>query len=267
MARSRDEMEALWEKRTAVPLLVLSLVFLVAYAAPIINPDLPDALMVYFYWTNIFIWIAFVIDLVGRFILAEHKKPFLKRNIIMILAVALPFLRLLRLVTVLTMGISRFGGEMRNKVGFYVLGGALMVWFVTGLAVTQAERGVEGSNIQNVGDGWWWSLITLATVGYGDRFPVTPEGRWVGVAIIVTGMAVLGTISAILASVLLDPSGKRDDEILEDTVQANATIHDLLAEVKALRAEVRALSNATTTKPKTPVIAKKIPAKKPVSKK
>jgi len=246
MALTRDEKEARWEQVTATPLLVLALVFLFCYAMPIIFPDLEPGFIAFLGITNIVIWFAFAIDLVGRFILAEHKKPFVKRNIIMIISVVFPFLRLLRLISVLTMGMSRYGGSTRNKFGFYVLGGSLLLWFITGLAVTQVERGVEGSNISDVGDGWWWSLITLATVGYGDRFPVTPEGRFVGVVIVLMGIALLGTISAFLASFLMDPTGQRDKDIQDESVKAQATLSDLLAEVKALRAEVKELSSKSS---------------------
>ena len=242
MAMSRDQYEARWGKATATPLLILAVVFLFDYAMPIINPNLEPGFLLFLGITNAVIWLVFAVDLVGRFILAEHKKPFIKRNIIMIISVVFPFLRLLRLISVLTIAMSRYGGSTRNKFGFYVLGGSVLLWFITGLAVTQAERGMEGSNISDVGDGWWWSLITLATVGYGDRFPVTPEGRFIGAVIVITGIALLGTISAFLASFLMDPSGKREAEILKDSEKANATISDLLAEVKALRSEVQALS-------------------------
>jgi voltage-gated potassium channel len=271
MALTRDQQEARWEKATATPLLILALVFLFDYAMPIINPNLEPEFLLFLEISNAVIWLVFAVDLAGRFILAEHKKPFIKRNIIMIISVVFPFLRLLRLISVLTMGLSRYGGSTRNKFGFYVLGGSLLLWFITGLAVTQAERGMEGSNISDVGDGWWWSLITLATVGYGDRFPVTPEGRFIGAVIVITGIALLGTISAFLASFLMDPSGKRDAEILKDSEKANATIYDLLSEVKALRAEVQALSGVSLAKKPEPsqgvTVKKATSAKKPVSKK
>lgn len=260
MALTRDEIEARWEKATATPLLVLALVFLFAYAMPIIFPDLEPGFILFLNITNIVIWFAFATDLAGRFILAEHKKPFIKRNIIMIISVVFPFLRLLRLISVLTTAMSRYGGSTRNTFGFYVLGGSLLLWFITGLAVTQVERGVEGSNITDVGDGWWWSLITLATVGYGDRFPVTPEGRLVGTVIVLMGIALLGTISAFLASFLMDPTGKRDKDIQDESVKAQATLSDLLAEVKALRAEVKELSVKTATTPKTKISSRTTPA-------
>jgi voltage-gated potassium channel len=77
---------------------------------------------------------------------------------------------------------------------------AFATWFVAGLAVTEAERHVDGSNIQGVGDGWWWAITTMATVGYGDTYPVSAQGRIVGAALMIMGVALLGTITASIAS-------------------------------------------------------------------
>ena len=248
---NRQELEQKWDRITGVPLLVLAFVFLAFYAAPIINPELDPKLVAFLDVSQTVIWALFVIDFVGRFTLAEKKLPFLKRNVIELIAVVLPFfrpLRALRLLSVATIGFRRFGGKLRNRITFYVFGAAFMLWFITGLAVTEAERGVEGANIANVWQGWWWSFITMATVGYGDKFPITPEGQWVAVIIVLTGIALLGTISAFLASWFIDNVEKVETEILEDTIKTNESIADLLNEVKSLRKEVQKLSKQVSSK-------------------
>lgn len=241
---TREELEQKWDRVTGVPLLVLAFVFLAFYAAPIINPDLDPTLVAFLDVSQTVIWALFIIDFIGRFTLAEKKLPFLKRNVIELIAVALPFfrpLRALRLLSVATIGFRRFGGKLRERVTFYVFGAAFMLWFITGLAVTEAERGVEGANIANIWQGWWWSFITMATVGYGDKFPITPEGQWVAVIIVLTGIALLGTISAFLASWFIDNVEKAETEILEDNQKTNETLSALLGEVKSLRQEIHEL--------------------------
>lgn len=248
---TRQELEQTWDRLTGVPLLVLAFVFLAFYAAPIINPDLDPKLVSFLDVSQTIIWALFVIDFVGRFTLADKKLPFLKRNVIELIAVALPFfrpLRALRLLSVATIGFRRFAGKLRNRITFYVFGAAFMLWFITGLAVTEAERGVEGANIANVWQGWWWSFITMATVGYGDKFPITPEGQWVAVIIVLTGIALLGTISAFLASWFINNVEKVETEILEDTVNANQTMSELLTEVQSLRKEVQKLNKQVSKK-------------------
>jgi voltage-gated potassium channel len=63
-----------------------------------------------------------------------------------------------------------------------------------------AERGQPGSTINNVGDGFWWAITTLTTVGYGDIYPTTTEGRVIAVGLMISGICVLGVISATVAA-------------------------------------------------------------------
>lgn len=242
----RQVLEEKWDKFTSIPLLVLSFVFLFLYAAPIIDPNM-DASMVAVYETlQTVIWAIFVLDFAGRFTLAEKKLHFLRRNFIELIAVVLPFLRplrALRLLSIATIGFRRFGGKLRNRVTFYVVAAAGMLWFITGLAVTEAERGVDGANITNVWQGWWWSFITMATVGYGDKFPISAEGQWVAVIIVLTGIALLGTISAVIAAWFIDSVKEVETEILDDTTRTNAVMTELLKEVTALREETAELKS------------------------
>jgi voltage-gated potassium channel len=236
----RESIEKKWNQVTGIPLLVLSIIFLAFYAAPIINPDIEPALVLTFETAQTIIWLIFVIDFVGRFILAPKKLIFIRHNLIELLAVILPMLRplrALRLLSVVTIGLRRVGGKLRNRVALYVSGAAFMLWFIAGLAVTEAERGVEGSNIENVTQGWWWAFITLATVGYGDKYPVTPEGQWVAVVIVLTGIALLGTVSAVLASWFVESVKETENTILKDTDETNTIAAELLDEVKQLRKE------------------------------
>lgn len=243
---NRGKIEKKWDEVTAIPLLILSLVFLYFYAAPIIDPNLDPKLNTAFDIGQTTIWAIFVVDFVGRFILAPKKLFFLRNNVIELLAVVLPMLRplrALRLLSIVTIGLRRVGGKLRNRVALYVSGAAFMLWFITGLAVTEAERGAEGSNIENVTQGWWWAFITLATVGYGDKYPVTTEGQWVAVVIVLTGIALLGTVSAVLASWFVDSLKETEEVILQDASETNSAIEELLIEVKQLRKENKKMSD------------------------
>lgn len=236
----RTNLEKTWDRLTAIPLLAFSLIFLWFYAAPIVDPDISPDLLAFFEIGQSVIWLIFVLDFVGRFIIAPRKGKFLRSNVIELLAVLLPMLRplrALRLLSVVTIGLRRVGGKLRNRVALYVTGAAFMLWFIAGLAVTEAERGVQGSNIENVAQGWWWAFITLATVGYGDKYPVTPEGQWVAVVIVLTGIALLGTVSAVLASWFVDSVKDTESTILKDTEETNTIAAVLLDEVKQLRKE------------------------------
>ena len=72
------------------------------------------------------------------------------------------------------------------------------------LAVLDAERDAPGANITTAGDALWWAATTVTTVGYGDRYPVTTTGRFVAVALMVVGIAVVSALTAVIASWLID---------------------------------------------------------------
>jgi len=192
-----------WLKLSPTFLQTLGIVFLAGYAWPIINPELSPALRSLCTWSLIVIWIFFAIDYFARLSIAEDKKVFVRKNLLDLAAVALPFLPLLRAVRALvavTVISRRNRGSRSQQVTTSVVTLAFATWFVAGLAVTEAERHIDGSNIQGVGDGWWWAITTMATVGYGDTYPVSTQGRIVGTALMIMGVALLGTITASIAS-------------------------------------------------------------------
>ena len=79
---------------------------------------------------------------------------------------------------------------------------AAAVVLVGGSAVWLVERGVPEGEIGSWGDGLWWALTTLTTVGYGDHVPVTLTGRLIGAAVMIAGVAVLGGVAAGVALVV-----------------------------------------------------------------
>ena len=189
-----------WESFTALPLIGLGMAFLVAYAVPIINPGLPQAWRITFELVEIITWVAFSIDFIVRLVLAPRRWRFIASHPIDALAVLLPVMRPLRVLSIVFLSVRHLSKVLRNRVMTYVVVTALAVWFIAGLAVTNAERYAPGSNIHDVWTGWWWSFTTMATVGYGDVYPVTIEGRLVAVALIATGITLIGTTTAYIAS-------------------------------------------------------------------
>ncbi|MDQ1704372.1 MAG: voltage-gated potassium channel, partial [Frankiaceae bacterium] len=77
---------------------------------------------------------------------------------------------------------------------------AALIVVVIGTVVLNAERDAAGSNIHSFGDALWWAAPTVTTVGYGDRYPVTGLGRALAVVLMVTGIAVLGVVTAAVAA-------------------------------------------------------------------
>jgi len=85
---------------------------------------------------------------------------------------------------------------------------SIVVDFAASIAVLEYEGGPEG-NIKNAEDAVWWSITTITTVGYGDRYPITTEGRLVAVTLMVVGVDLFGTLSGAAASWFMQPAGER----------------------------------------------------------
>ncbi|MGH1408261.1 MAG: potassium channel family protein [Aeromonas sp.] len=110
------------------------------------------------------------------------------------------------------------------------LGSGMMYWI---------EAGEPGSQIQTPYDAFWWTLVTLSTVGYGDLVPKTEEGRFVASLLILFGVGLFGATSGFMASVFLQPS--KESETDKWRHHYNSQQEELLRELRALRDEVREL--------------------------
>ncbi|MFN4261187.1 MAG: ion transporter [Gemmataceae bacterium] len=83
------------------------------------------------------------------------------------------------------------------------------------VAILDLESHHPDANIVTAGDAIWWSLVTITTVGYGDYYPVTLEGRIVAAFLMIAGIGLFGTISGAVASVLLGPTEETERDKVE----------------------------------------------------
>jgi voltage-gated potassium channel len=229
-----------WEDVADWPLNVAAVVFLAAYAVPILRPDMASpwhAVCELVTWAT---WGLFVVDYVARLALSRDRVAFFRGNLFDLAVVALPLLRplrLLRLITLLSVLNRSVGGSMRGRVAVYIAGATSLVLFIASLAVLDAERGAKGATITTFGDAAWWAFTTVTTVGYGDRYPITGQGRFIAGGLMLAGIALLGIVTASLASWLID----KIREVEEHTQTATrADVAALTAEVHALRQELGA---------------------------
>jgi voltage-gated potassium channel len=228
----------------------MGILFLGAYALPIINPELSPALLFICRWVLIIVWLLFAIEYFVRLSVAEDKKKYFRSNLLDFAAVALPVLPLLRAVRALvavTSTTRKASASRGRDVTTSVIVLALATWFIAGLAVTEAERGYPGANIEHVGDGWWWALTTMSTVGYGDQFPVSSAGRIVGVALMIMGVALLGTITAMLAA---NFNGARNKEAQENEIEAISIEHQINSKLDSVLVELESLKKQVSDQEK-----------------
>jgi voltage-gated potassium channel len=233
-----------WERHTEWPLAVAALLFLVAYGAPIAWPGVSPQLAVACSWVMTAIWVIFGVDYAVRLVLAERRWRFVRTHLLDLATILLPILRplrLLRLVTLLTV-LGRAGSHgLRGKVAVFATGGTVLLIVCGGLAVVDAERGAPGATITTVGDGLWWAAATMTTVGYGDVYPVTGVGRIVAVCLMGAGIALLGVVTAMPPSWLIERVADANEA---GEAATRAQVAELQAEVRALHALMAATADA-----------------------
>lgn len=120
----------------------------------------------------------------------------------------------------------------------YVAGSCAGLLMFGSLAVLEVERSAPDSGIHNLGDAVWWAFTTMTTVGYGDTAPTTGLGRVLAVALMLSGIALLGVVTANIAAWFI----ARFEREEADAELQRAALVELTAEVRLLRAEVQRLS-------------------------
>lgn len=221
-----------YERASRGPLLVATVLYVMAYALPVLMPSMArttaDALDV----VGSVLWVCFAVDLAVRAWLSGRPGRWLVRHPIDVILVLLPVLRPLRQLRGLT--ADAYASGTRAAVG-RALGAALVgvayLMAVGAIAVLDAERSAPGSHITSLGDALWWAAVTVTTVGYGDTFPVTVLGRVVAFALMLVGISLLGVLTASVAAWFVGRTREVENEVLVE-------LRALRAEVAELRAEV-----------------------------
>ena len=181
----------------------LALAFLVAFSYPaFVDPisTSTQSLLNIVQWVT---WVAFAGDLIYGLTKAPSKKGYLKKHPLEVAAVLLPFLRPLRLMRVISFGglaIQKVAIGRQFAITIKVFIASIFVAYISAVQITISERDLVGSNIKNFGDGLWWAITTVTTVGYGDRFPISTEGRFLAVLLMFVGISLVGVITASVAA-------------------------------------------------------------------
>jgi voltage-gated potassium channel len=138
---------------------------------------------------------------------------------------------------------------LNNRGSYAALLTVILVFLVisTGsIFVLYFESQSPDANITTTGDSMWWGVVTITTVGYGDRYPVTPGGRLTAVFVMFSGVGIIGALASILASFLIPPpkDTKKPDEPQPGEPPPAAEPAPAAADPKAKVAEIRALLQA-----------------------
>ena len=221
-----------WRSRTEWPLAAAAILFLLIYSIQVISQPEQDLRQILEILTWV-IWTVFLIDYLVNFWLAPNRRQWFVHNLHELLIVVLPMLRPLRLLRLITLlrALNRAGGRaLRGRILMYVLASAGILSYAAALAVLDIERTDSDANITSLGDALWWAMTTITTVGYGDHYPVTDTGRLIAAALMIGGIAVLGVVTASLASWLVESVAA---ETAADVEVADESVRRELAEVRA----------------------------------
>jgi len=175
------------------------------------------------YVLDVVLSIVFLIDFLVRLRRAPSRADYLFRQFGWAdLLASLPFpqvkvLRIFRLIRVVRL-LRRHGGRtivrtlIRDRAGsallMLLLIGILVLEFGS-LIMLHLEHGAEDANIATASDALWYMIVTMSTVGYGDRYPVTTAGRELGAFVLVVGVGIFGTLTGFLANFFLSPRKRR----------------------------------------------------------
>jgi voltage-gated potassium channel len=110
-------------------------------------------------------------------------------------------------------------------VGVTIIGGLLI-------------RVTDPDSIPSVESGFWWSLQTVTTVGYGDVVPASIPGRLTATVVMLAGLSFLAVTTAAVTNAFVEAAARRRGAHANDTVLAE--IQQLRAEMEQLRAELLA---------------------------
>ncbi|MBA3552423.1 MAG: potassium channel family protein [Actinobacteria bacterium] len=234
-----------FERQTALPMLMLALAFIPVLLIPLLL-DVSRDTEVTLEGIGWIIWGAFAAEYGIRLYLAPAKGTFVRRNLIDLLIIVVPFLRPLRIarsaralrllqaaraLSAVARGATAARVVLTRHKLHYALVVAAAVIAGSAVAIAEVERSATDSNIRSLSDGLWWAVTTVTTVGYGDRFPVTAVGRGIAVVLMVMGISLFGLLTASLASFFVERDAETsvDERLLEIRTQ--------LEEVKQLLKE------------------------------
>jgi Ion channel. len=198
-----DRLETVW--------LILGVVYLASYVTEVLAEPSGVVLQAISLlgWT---IYAVFVAELIARIIASRQTLTdmtgvlqFVRQYWLSILAAILPAFRVLRFLRVIIVlrAFHPFISRRTHRLAFLTGVTVPLLLLSAAIAVLDAERDAPGANITSFGEAIWWSLASITTVGYGDRFPVTDEGRLVATFLMIIGIGLFGSLTALLAAWVL----------------------------------------------------------------
>jgi voltage-gated potassium channel len=242
------------ERITKYPMALLGVAWLVV-AIIVLTRDLNGSASVALVGTLFVLWAVLLAEYLVRLVLTPDRRGYLKRRWVEPVTVVVPpfqgwhVVGIERTSLLVHEGGLRVEALLKHHGLFRVLIAAAATLFIGAWLVLLFEENAKGSNIHNYPDALWWAIVTVTTVGYGDRYPVTGGGRTVAVILMLVGIGLIGVLTATVASLFIKEHTDATKEEFKkghaDLGQQLAVISDRLADVErrlgATSAEVAAV--------------------------
>ena len=196
----------IWQRRTAWPLVGLSLLYTLVYVYPIFAYPAPHAVATLCHVLEYAIWAVFIVDYAIQYVLARDKGAFLKKEWLALIFVVVPFFRPIRAVrgvVFLRQASTRPRESLMMTIPWILAATTALMMIIMAASILDVERFAPGGNIHTPSDALWWALVTVTTIGYGDKFPVTNEGRLIAAVLIVFGLGLISSLTGYFASWIL----------------------------------------------------------------
>ena len=220
LARSQNAYDR-FSAATGLPLTILALLWLPILVIPFVT-HLPAGVARAFSIIDYLIWAVFAVEYLVRLYLVPARGQFFIHHLVDLAVVLLPMLRPLRALRFLRLlDLTRIGTVLvsalkRAKDILTHRGLHFVLLAVTGIVVVCAgleiafEQHAPGANIRNFGDALWWAVVTVTTVGYGDKYPVSPGGKGVAVVLLLVGIGLIGVLTATVASYFVEQQSNQE---------------------------------------------------------
>lgn len=190
--------------------------------------------------------IIFFGDFLYRLFTAHSKSIYVFRQYgwaDLLASLPFPHAKILRLFRIFRAGrlIHRYGAQkmvhefVSNRGGSALLTLLFLMILVLeygAIVMLQVERGAPDANIKGASDALWYVYVTITTVGYGDRYPVTTNGRIVGIVVMTMGVGLFGTLTGFLANAFLAPKKEEQGAQVQSLPQYTAEIDRLSEQLK-----------------------------------
>jgi voltage-gated potassium channel len=251
----RNDLVDAIERVTKIPMAVLGLVWLVL-GIIVLTTDRHRSASTAVVAIVFVLWAVMLLEYAVRLVLTPDRKGYVKRRWAEPATVVVPPFQAWHLIGLEKVSLVIYEARLRVEVIlrhhslFRVLIAAAGTLFVGAWLVLLFEENSKAANIHSYPDALWWAIVTVTTVGYGDRFPVTAGGRAVAVVLMLVGIGLIGILTATVASVFIKEHTDQSREEIKaghaDLGQQLSVISDRLVDVErrlgATPEEVAALS-------------------------